>query len=98
MKNLDLKRGVVNCDKRILVLKTLNGSRDHRALLFEIEEIASVLKTIPASVYIDYIKEFDGYNLKAKRVSLDDIVLYLSYDTETIEYLKVHPYFKNAKF
>lgn len=81
----------LNADKRIYLIKFSFTSAKGKFLT---TDLGRTIKEHDTGRGIDYIKEFDPVKNKFRRISKEDILQFHSWDTESIEILKSHNYFK----
>jgi hypothetical protein len=84
----------LNTDRRTFIIKFQNRSTNGRFIFQEPEELVELLKDFDFTSGIEFIKEFQPYKLNFVKVSKEDLLKFCSWNTDAIEYLKNHYYFK----
>lgn len=81
----------INTDKRIYLIKFAWTSTNGKFLT---TNLGQTIKEHDPNRGIEYIKTFDPVKNTFKSISKRDILIFESWNTETIEILKKHSFFK----
>ena len=84
---------ILNTDTRTFLISFLYQNTDGKFIFKTSFDLMNILKNKDKNG-IDYIKEFNPAKNNFVKVSKNDILKFCSWDTEVLEYLKNHYYFK----